>query len=113
MMAQWQWAAQWVQQEVVEFHWEFQDHEGWCQSLEGDCFSSSWWAPWWALGLQLMPLALDPLPEALDLDLEDLLLPEAQDLEEKEWNLSSSAVVTRRGPSTRQGQCLPWGCHLT
>ena len=71
-----------------------------------------------ALWLQLVPLALDPLPEALDLDhlgdleLDLLLLPGAQDLQGKQ-HLSSSMVVTRRGPSARQGQCLPWGCHLT
>ena len=65
----------------------------------------------------LAPLALDPLPEALDLDhlgdLEgwlDLLLPEAQDLEQQD--LSSSMAVAGRGPSAGQGQCLPWGCHL-
>ena len=63
-----------------------------------------------ALWLQLVPLALDPLPEALDLDLGDLLLlPGAQDLQQ---DLSSSVAVARRGPSARQGQCLPWGCCL-
>ena len=102
----------------MESHSGFPDHEDWwCQSQEADSFSS-WMAPWWAL-LQLVPLALDPLPEALDLDLRDLegwqvpdpfgLLPEAQDLE---WDLSSSMAVAGRGPSARQGQCLPWGCCL-